>query len=133
MRRSTTTTGASLEAQMVKSLPAMWETWVRFPGWKDSLVKEMATHYSTLAWKIPWMEETGRLQSVGLQRVRHDWTTSLVHKNCAVQQIRKIFVKAYFKKYAIFKSWFYILALNCLSSTFGDLKTYGLLNLEERS
>ena len=52
---------ASLVAQMVKCLPAMWETWVRSLGWEDPLEKEMATHSSTLAWKIPWMEEPGRL------------------------------------------------------------------------
>ena len=46
-------------------------------GWEDPLEKEMATHSSTLAWKIPWMEETGRLQSMGLRRVRHDWVNSL--------------------------------------------------------
>ena len=55
----------------------MWETWVRSLGWEDPLEKGMATHSSTLAWKIPWMEEPGRLQSVGSQRVRHDWATSL--------------------------------------------------------
>ena len=57
---------------MVKRLPAMWETWVQSLDWEDPLEKEMATHSSTLAWKIPWMEEPGRLQSMGLQRVRHD-------------------------------------------------------------
>ena len=50
----------------------MQETGVRSLAWEDSLEKEMATHSSTLAWKIPWMEEPGRLQSVGLQRVGHD-------------------------------------------------------------
>ena len=68
---------ASLVAQMVKRLPTMQETRVRSLGWEDLLEKEMATHSSTLAWKIPWMEETGKLQSIGLQRVRHDWVTSL--------------------------------------------------------
>ena len=63
---------ASLVAQMVKHLPAMRETQVRFLGWEDPLEKEMATHSSVLAWKIPWTEEPGRLQSMGLQRVRHD-------------------------------------------------------------
>ena len=57
---------------MVKCLPAMQETRVRSPGQEDPLEKEMATHSSTLAWKIPWTEEPGRLQSMGLQRVRHD-------------------------------------------------------------
>ena len=56
-------------AQTVKHLPTMWETWVRSLSREDPLEKEMATHSSTLAWKIPWMEEPGRLQSVGLQRV----------------------------------------------------------------
>ena len=64
--------GVSLVAQMVKRLPAMRETWVLTLGWEDLLEKEMATHSSTLAWKIPWMEEPDRLQSMGLQRVRHD-------------------------------------------------------------
>ena len=59
-------------AQMVKHLPTMWETQVRSLGWEDPLEKEMATHSSTLAQKIPWMEERCRLQSMGLQRVRHD-------------------------------------------------------------
>ena len=62
----------SLVAQTVKRLPTMRETWVRFLGWGDPLEKEMATHSSTFAWKIPWMEEPGRLQSVGSQRVGHD-------------------------------------------------------------
>ena len=55
----------------------MRETWDQSQGWKDPLEKEMATHSSTLAWKIPWMEEPGRLQSMGSQRVGHDWATSL--------------------------------------------------------
>ena len=67
-----TTSPASLVAQMVKCLPAMRETWVRSLGGEDPLEKEMETHSSTLAWKIPWTEEPGRLQSMGLQRVRQD-------------------------------------------------------------
>ena len=63
---------ASLVAQRLKRLPAMWETWVRSLGWEDPLEKEMATHSSILAWRIPWTEEPGRLQSTGLQRVGHD-------------------------------------------------------------
>ena len=58
--------------QMVKRLPAMWETRFRFLGWEDPLEKEMAIHSSTLAWKIQWIEEPDRLQSMGSQRVRHD-------------------------------------------------------------
>ena len=57
---------------MVKHLPTVRETRVRFLGQEDSLEKEMATHSSTLAWKIPWKEEPGKLQSMGSQRVRHD-------------------------------------------------------------
>ena len=57
---------------MVKHLPAVQETQVRSLGWEEPLEKEMATHSSTLAWKIPWTEEPGRLQSRGLQRVGHD-------------------------------------------------------------
>ena len=68
---------ASLVAQMVKHLPTMWDTWVQTRGWEDLLEKERATHSSTLVWKIPWMEEPGRLQSMGLQRVGHNWVTSL--------------------------------------------------------
>ena len=59
-------------AQMVKSLPSMCETSVRSPSGKDPLEKEMATHSSTLAWKIPWTEEPDWLQSMGSQRVGHD-------------------------------------------------------------
>ena len=59
-------------AQMVKRLPAMPETWVQSLGREDPLEKEMATHSSTLAWKIPRMEEPGRLPSTGSQRVGHD-------------------------------------------------------------
>ena len=63
---------ASLVAQMVKRLPTMRETQARSLGREDPLEKEMATHSSTLAWKIPWTEELGRLQSMGSQRVGHD-------------------------------------------------------------
>ena len=55
----------------------MQETWVQSLGQEDPLEKEMATHSNTLAWKIPWMEEPGGLQSMGLQKVGHDWATSL--------------------------------------------------------
>ena len=59
-------------AQRVKRLPAMQEAWVRSLDWEDPLEKEMATHSSTLAWKIPWTEVPDRLQSMGSQRVGHD-------------------------------------------------------------
>ena len=65
---------------MVKCLPKMWETQVRSLGWEDPLEKEMVIYSSTLAWKIPWMEESGGLQSMGSQRVRHDRATSQASK-----------------------------------------------------
>ena len=73
---------ASLVAQRVKRLPAMQETWVRSLGQEDPLGKEMATHSSTLAWKIPWTEKPGRLRSMGSQRVGHNWATSLSLSFC---------------------------------------------------
>ena len=75
-------------AQLVKNLPEMWETWVRSLGWEDPLEKEMETHSSILAWRIPWMEEPGGLQSMGSQKVRHDRMTlltySLTHIICNI-------------------------------------------------
>ena len=62
---------ASLVAQMAKNLPVMRETWIRSLGWEDNLKKGMANHYSILAWRIPWTEEPGRLQSMGSQMVKH--------------------------------------------------------------
>ena len=71
-------TQASLVVQMVKNLPIMQETWVWSLGWEDPLEKEIGTHSSILAWRIPWTEESGGLQSMGLQRVRHDWATNTI-------------------------------------------------------
>ena len=65
--------------QRLKRLPGMWETGVQSLGREDPLEKEMATHSSTLAWRIPWKEEPGRLQSMGSQRVGHDWVTLLTY------------------------------------------------------
>ena len=62
----------SLVAQTIKQLPTMWETRVRSLGLEDPLEKEMSTYSRTLAWKIPWMEDPGRLQTIGLQRVGHN-------------------------------------------------------------
>ena len=70
---------ASLVAQRLKCLPTMLETRVRSLGREDPLEKEMATHSSILAWRIPWTENPGGLQSMGLQRVGHDWVTSLTY------------------------------------------------------
>ena len=63
---------ASLMAQMVKNLPAVWKTQVRSLGQEDALEKEMATHSNILAWKIPWTEKLGGLQLMGSQKVGHD-------------------------------------------------------------
>ena len=72
MKYSVTFIWASLVAQSLKRLPAMWETWVQSLGREDPLEKEMATHSSLLAWRILWTEEPGVLQSTGLRRVGHD-------------------------------------------------------------
>ena len=64
-------------------MPTMWETQVRFLGQEDPLEEEMETHSSILAWRIPWTEEPGGLQSMGLQRVRYDWVTNThTHTQC---------------------------------------------------
>ena len=72
IEKSTVYEGDSLVAQRLKRLPAMQETRVRALGQEDTLEKAMATHSSTLAWRIPWREEPGRLQSMGSLRVGHD-------------------------------------------------------------
>ena len=64
---------------MVENLPAMQETSVRFLGWEDPLEKEMATHSTILTWRIPWTEEPGMLQFMGLQIDRHDWEMFTFH------------------------------------------------------
>ena len=63
-------------AQRIKRLPAMQETRVRSLGWEDPLEKEMATHSNILAWKIPWTEGPGRLQSMESHRIGHNWATN---------------------------------------------------------
>ena len=84
---------ASLAAQMVVSLSARQETWVRSLGREDPLEKEMATRSSSLAWKIPWTEEPGRLQSMGSQRGAHDRATLLTSHilNSKKKQVGLIF------------------------------------------
>ena len=66
----------SLVAQMVKNLPAMWETQVRYLGQEDTLEKGMTTHFSILAWRVPWTKEAGGLKSIGSKRVGHDLMTT---------------------------------------------------------
>ena len=70
-----------LVAQMVKNLPAMWETQVWSLGWEDLLEKEMATHFNILAWRIPWTEESVEILSVGSQRAGHNWANN-PHTQC---------------------------------------------------
>ena len=69
-------TSVSLVPQTIKNLPAVQETRVRSLAWEDPLDKGMATHHSIVAWRIPWIEEAGGLQSMGFQRVGHDWATN---------------------------------------------------------
>ena len=78
---------ASVMAWMAKNLSAMQEIWVQSLGWEDPLEKGMATHFSILAWKIPWAEEPGRLQSMGLQRIRHNWVTNTFFQEIVVQSL----------------------------------------------
>ena len=69
-------TQASLVVRSVKNMPAVQESWVQSLGWEDPLEKKMATQSCTLAWEISWTEESGGLQSMGSQRVGHDWATN---------------------------------------------------------
>ena len=73
------TFGASLVSQMVKNLPAMQEAWIWSLGWEDPMETGLVTFSSILTWRIPWTGEPGRLQSMELQRVRHDWATNYKH------------------------------------------------------
>ena len=94
--------GLPLVAQMVKHLPAMRETRVQSLGWEDLLEKEMATYSNILAWRIPWMEEPGRLQSMGSQRVGHDWATSLSlsTSKASADRFKKIGASYYHVRYS---------------------------------
>ena len=78
----------------VKNLPTKQEMQVMSLGWEDPLKKEMATHSSILAWRIPWTEEPGRLQSMGLQTVGHDWATSI--KSNQIKERKCVLVKQRF-------------------------------------
>ena len=85
---------ASLVAQMVKNLPAMQEIWVQSLGWEDSLEKEITIHSGILVWRIPWTEKPGGLQSMGSQRVRHDWAINITQ----VMDIEKLYFLQCFHK-----------------------------------
>ena len=77
-------------AQIVKNPPEIQETWVRFLGWEDPLQKEMAIHSSNLLRRIPWTEEPGGLQSMGSERVRHDWATNTFISGGAPKNMKKV-------------------------------------------
>ena len=83
---------ASLVAQMVKNTPAMCKTWVQSLAWIWRREKEMATHSNILAWRIPWTEELGGLQSTGSQRVRHDRATFTFSKLILLNIILSLFI-----------------------------------------
>ena len=105
----------SLVAQTVKSLPTTWETQVWSLGRKDPLEKEMVAHPSILAWKIPWMEESGRLQSMGLQRVGRDWSDFISHiMRCKIHLNNKnsggIYVYIMYNYILLYDAyWYYII------------------------
>ena len=96
---------AFLVAQMVKDLPAMQETWVPSLGWEDPSKKGMATHSSILARGIPWTEELGGLQSLGSQRVRHDWVLALSFMCFLINS----FIHTSFDKFHFFVSVLHVL------------------------
>ena len=98
---------SSLIAQMVKKSPAMQETWVWSLGWEDPLEKEMATHYTILAWIIPWTEEPGRLKSRGSQRIRHDWVTFTLKKKNRVRKCQKSKIKLPFFYFSRNQAFFF--------------------------
>ena len=93
----------SLVAQTVKNLPAMQETWVQSLGQKDHLEKEMATDSSILAWKIPWTEEPGGLQSVGSQRVGQDYQLTLIRTTIFIFEGDNGIVVIFFKEILFFR------------------------------
>ena len=95
----------SLVAQTVKRLSTMRESQVRSLGWEDPLEKEMAIHSRTIAWKIPWTEEPGRLQPMGSQRVRHDWATSLFPNSLLWSLLPKGMVLVLGGLWEVFKLW----------------------------
>ena len=103
--------GASLMVQIAKNLLAMQETWVQSLGWEVTLEKGMTTHSSSLAWRIPWTEECGGLQSMGVQRVGHNWETNTFifyfkeEEQVATESLKLFYLKNYHenKKYLYIK------------------------------
>ena len=101
----------SLVVQTVKCLPIMWETQVQSLGQEDPLEKEMATHSSTLAWKILWTEELGRLQSMGSQRAGQDWGTSLSLSFTSWIPLKCLFTIHAFVQFKLWKKYSFSLRL----------------------
>ena len=99
--------GKYLETQMVKNLPAMCETQVHFLGWEDPLEKGLSTHSSILAWRIPWTEEAGGLQSMGSQRVGHWVTKTHTHRLQDNTNTNSLNVQKNSKRYVLL--WSYLL------------------------
>ena len=106
---------ASLIAQSVKNLPTVQNTWVQSLGWEDPLEKEMATHSSILAWRIPWTEDPSGLQSMGSQRVGHDSLALFLH--CDFNHILVISCLFAKKNFRLHLCLLHILLLYCMTST----------------
>ena len=115
--------------QRVKHLTTMRETWVRSLGQEDPLEKGMATHSCTLAWKIPWLEEPGRLQFMGSQRVRHDWATSLSHK-LLILRMTSVWLWFLFFVYIYFNIFFNIFGIFLIYLIQFLLKEYFVLKIK---
>ena len=98
---------ASLVAQLVKNPPAMQETQVQSLGGEDPLEKEMATHSSIPAWKISWIEEPGGLQSMGSQRVRHNWVTN-TYLLLGVVEFKTYILQIIFSHSELFFFWYWL-------------------------
>ena len=89
-------------AQLLKNLPSMRETWVRSLGWEDPLEKGMATHSSILAWRIPWTEDPGGLQSTGSHRLWDNWVANtFTFINILLNYTTGIFIHAWMKKFQV--------------------------------
>ena len=104
--------GASLVAQMVKNPPAIWETWVWSLGWEDPLEKGTAPHSSILAWRVPMNRRAGGRQSIGSQRVGHDWVTFTLWLLSYFEYHQWEIVKNYFLSCCLFCLTYIILLLS---------------------
>ena len=100
----------------------MRETWVWSLGWEDPLEKEMATHSSILAWKVPWMQEPGGLQSTGSQRIGHDWSSNLIHSN-EIAGLQEMYTFRFVRKAKLFSE-----VVEIIYTPNGSEKVFTLLN-----